>query len=250
MSTSTSSNLLVDLKGVTSTYEGTKYPVIHDIDLSVSSGEFVIIGGPNGAGKTTLLETIAGLIPIVSGSVSVYGLNISKHGSKIRQKLGYVIQNFDFDQYTPFTVYDVMLMSQYGQLGFLKTPNKVSLDNINKSMDCLDITHLKDTNIGKLSGGQQQKVMIAHNLAKNPKILLLDEPFSNLDILSRETLSDLLCKIVKSGVSVIVVSHAFDSLPDMDVRVVLMNKGRIILNKILNSADVHDTIRKISIECD
>lgn len=236
----------VRLSNVTTTYEGAVHPVIHNINLEIMPGEFVIVGGPNGAGKTTLLETIAGLLPIVSGTVEVCGENIKKNEVNLRKKLGYVIQNFDLDAYTPFTVDDVMMMSRFGLLGLFRRPKADDYSAVDESLKTVGIEDLRKSHIGKLSGGQQQKVLIAHNLAKRPDVLLLDEPFSNLDLATREHVCEVLCKIADTGITVLIVSHAFDALPERDVRVVVMKSGGIVLNKVVSPKLVQDTVRTVS----
>ncbi|MDV0443558.1 metal ABC transporter ATP-binding protein [Methanorbis rubei] len=237
---------IIQMNSVTTTYEGAAHPVIHDIDLAIGKGEFVIVGGPNGAGKTTLLETIAGLLPIISGSVTVCGLDVMKSGPEMRKKLGYVIQNFDFDPYTPFTVEEVLLIGRYGLLGFFRRPGTEDFAAVDRSLEQMGITDLRKKHIGKLSGGQQQKVLIAHNLTKNPDVLLLDEPFSNLDLATREHVCDILCDVADAGITVVIVSHAFDALPKRDVRVVVMKGGSVVLNKIVPSEQVQETVRQSS----
>jgi len=237
---------IIRMQDVTTTYEGASCPVISKVNLEIERGEFVIIGGPNGAGKTTLLETMAGLLPIIHGSVHVCGFDVTKKGPEVRKKIGYVIQNFDFDPYTPFTVEEVMLIGRYGLLGFCKRPNGKDHEAVNHSLSALGIESLRKNHIGKLSGGQQQKILIAHNLTKNPDVLLLDEPFSNLDLATREHVCDVLCKVADTGVTVIIVSHAFDALPKRDVRVVVMKEGMIALNELLPPAEVQGTVRRIS----
>ncbi|MDR0981068.1 MAG: metal ABC transporter ATP-binding protein [Methanocalculaceae archaeon] len=237
---------IIRLADVTTTYEGAAHPVIQNISLEVGRGEFVIIGGPNGAGKTTLLETIAGLLPVVSGTVSVCGFDAVRQGPQMRKKLGYVIQNFDFDPYTPFTVEEVMLMGRYGLLGFCKRPGDEDFAAVDRSLARMEIADLRKNHIGNLSGGQQQKVLIAHNLVKKPDVLLLDEPFSNLDLATREHVCDVLCGIANAGVTVVIVSHAFDALPDRDVRVVVMKDGGIVLNTVIPPDQVQDTVRRTS----
>ncbi len=239
---------IIRMQDVKTTYEGAAHPVIHDISLEVGKGEFVIVGGPNGAGKTTLLETIAGLLPIVSGTVSVCGYDCVREGPRMRKKLGYVIQNFDFDPYVPFTVEEVLLMGRYGLLGILKRPGPEDFAAVDRSLERMGITDLRKSHIGKLSGGQQQKVLIAHNLVKKPDVLLLDEPFSNLDLATREHVCEVLCRVADAGVTVMIVSHAFDALPDRDVRVVVMKAGAIVLNRVVPPNQVQDTVRKTSEE--
>jgi zinc/manganese transport system ATP-binding protein len=237
---------IIQLDNVTTTHEGSMHPVIQNISLEIARGEFVIVGGPNGAGKTTLLETIAGLLPIISGTVLIGGFDVIHHGPQIRKKLGYVIQNFDFDPYTPFTVEEVLLMGRYGLIGFCKRPCDDDFTAVDQSLTQMGITNLRKSHIGKLSGGQQQKVLIAHNLTKKPDVLLLDEPFSNLDLKTREHVCDVLCRIADTGVTIVMVSHAFDALPSRDVRAIIMKNGKIVLNKVILPKQVQDTVRHAS----
>lgn len=238
---------LISLEDVWTTYEGAQCPVIKGITFQIHAGEFVVVGGPNGAGKTTLLEAITGLLPVVKGSVSVCGKQIPRDGTAVRCDVGYVIQNFDFHPFTPYTVEEVVRMGRYGRIGWFRRESSEDIAAARHAIHMLGIDHLKDELIGKLSGGQQQKVLIAHNLAKNPSVLLLDEPFSNLDIRARDEVSALLCRICDAGVPVILVSHAFDCLPDRDIRVLVMQEGRMVLNTLSPSASVAGLIRSVPV---
>lgn len=234
---------VITLDSVWTTYEGAGNPIIQDVSLSIYPGEFVVVGGPNGAGKTTLLESIAGLIPVVGGTVTVLGMNAAKEGVKVRRQLGYVIQNFEFPPVTPFIVEEVVIMGKYGQLGWFHRHTKDDHEAARKALDQLGILHLAKKPIGTLSGGQQQRVLIAQSLIKDPKLLLLDEPFSNLDISSRDQVSELLCKLTDDGVTVVIVSHAFDALPHRDIRVVVMEDGCVCKNGVYAHDAVTGVIR-------
>lgn len=234
---------VVILDSVWTTYEGAGNPIIRNLSLSIQPGEFVVVGGPNGAGKTTLLESIAGLVPILEGVVTVFGLNAVKDGVRVRRQLGYVIQNFDFPPVTPFIVEEVVIMGKYGQLGWFHRHTQEDHDAARMALDQLGILHLAKKPIGTLSGGQQQRVLIAQSLVKSPKLLLLDEPFSNLDITSRDQVSNLLCNLTDEGVTVVIVSHAFDALPHRDIHVVVMEDGIIIKNGIFAHDAVMEVIR-------
>ncbi|BAI61152.1 ABC transporter ATP binding protein [Methanocella paludicola SANAE] len=235
---------VIELKGIYTAYEGGDKPVIKDLSLSVGQGEFVVIGGPNGAGKTTLLESINGLVRITHGYAMVCGLDVRRSGNDVRKKVGYVIQNFYFDPFTPFTVGQVVMMGRYGRLGFFNRPSEADHRAADKAIRMAGIEDLVSKPIGTLSGGQQQKAMIAHNIAKEPDIMLLDEPFSNLDFRAREYFQGVLKDIVKKGTPVVMVSHAFDGLPDVKVRLVIMSEGRISADMVCNSGDVEGAVRR------
>jgi zinc/manganese transport system ATP-binding protein len=238
---------LIQLKNVWTTYEGADCPVIKDVTFEIRAGEFVVVGGPNGAGKTTLLEAITGLLPVVKGSVTVCGKKIPHDGNRARCDIGYVIQNFDFHPYTPYSVEEVVRMGRYGRIGWFRRETKEDIEIAREAMRTLGIYNLKDELIGKLSGGQQQKVLIAHNLAKKPAVLLLDEPYSNLDLNTRDEVSSLLCTICDTGVPVLMVSHAFDSLPNRDIRVLVMQTGKMVLNTHSPPEGVANLIRSVPV---
>jgi zinc/manganese transport system ATP-binding protein len=236
-------NEVVRLEDVYTAYEGAGHPTLTGISLTIRKGEYVIIGGPNGAGKTTLLETINGMLPITHGKAEVCGHSVRGDGVHVRCRVGYLLQNFSFDPLTPFTVREVVLMGRFGRIGLFRKPRKEDHEAVEKALRLVGIEDLGDRLIGQLSGGQQQKVLLAQNLARDPEVLLLDEPFSNLDMFAREAISDLLSRLVTSGVTVIIVSHAFDDLPDRTVRVVVMQEGKITLDCECLPADVGQTIR-------
>jgi zinc/manganese transport system ATP-binding protein len=237
---------LIDLEGVVTAYEGADRPSLHNVSLCIGPGEFVMVGGPNGAGKTTLLESIIGMLPITRGSARVCGFDVKNRGTDVRKKAGYVIQNFSFDPLTPFTVREVVMMGRYGKLGYFKRPDRHDAELAEAAMKTLEIEEFADRPIGTLSGGQQQKVLIAQNLAKEPEILLLDEPYSNLDLHSREYISNVLADLAKKGIAVVVVSHAFDGLPDCSLRALVMNNGTITLDRSCRATEIEGIVRTAS----
>jgi ABC-type Mn2+/Zn2+ transport system ATPase subunit len=222
------------LKDVNTVYEGARYPTLYDINLTTYKGEFVFIIGPNGSGKTTLLETILGMLPIEKGTVEVMGKPIFKHKRKIRKKVGYLIQGVEFDPQKPFLVKTAVMTARSGRLGLLKFPRKGDREI---GRYCFDAVRNKDEvedywmrPIGKLSGGMQQKVRIANVLAAEPDILLLDEPFANLDINARQQMFKLFLRLNRlANTTILCVSHIGDMPQGID-RVVMIQKGRIVLN--------------------
>lgn len=234
---------LIELNGVYTAYEGAHRPTLSDISLSIGKGEYVVIGGPNGAGKTTLLESINGMLPITHGTATVCGHDVRGDGVQVRCRVGYLLQNFSFDPLTPFTVEEVVLMGRFGKIGLFRKPGDADREAVQHALHLLGIEELASRPIGQLSGGQQQKVLLAQSLARNPEILLLDEPFSNLDMFARESINALLSRLVSEGVTVVIVSHAFDDLPEWTVRVVVMHDGRISLDRQCHPTEVAAVIR-------
>lgn len=235
---------IIELKGIYTAYEGGEKPVIRDLSLSVDKGEYVVIGGPNSAGKTTLLESINGLVKITHGSATVCDMDVSRSADAVRKKVGYVIQNFYFDPFTPFTVEQVVMMGRFGRLGLMNRPAKADYDAAQRAISLVGIEDLAHKSIGTCSGGQQQKAMIAHNIAKEPEVMLLDEPFSNLDFHAREYLQAVFKEIVRKGVPILMVAHAFDGLPDIPIHLVVMNRGKITCDRNCRAEEVEGTIRK------
>ena len=223
---------MITLTTVSCVYEGEKIPSIKNVNLSIATGEFLTIIGPNGAGKTTLLETINGLLHS-TGDVTVMGLNLKNEGTKIRKRIGYVPQEFICDSLTPFLVKDVILMGRYGKIGLLRSPGKEDHQIIKKTMEFLSIQHLQSMPVGKLSGGQLQKVMIARALAGEPDILLLDEPFSNLDLKSRSEVSQKISFLNSQGLTILMVVHDRSSIPDTCKRIITIENGTIVSDKKL-----------------
>jgi ABC-type Mn2+/Zn2+ transport system ATPase subunit len=224
-------DVIIELKDISTVYEGESKPAIKEINLTVKRNELVYIVGPNASGKTTLLETINGLLLPLRGKVTVFGLDVKSYGSKIRCQIGYVPQDFMVKPGEPYTVLDVVLMGLYGQIGFLHQPEEKDRKKALESMNQIGIEELADRPMGKLSGGQQQKVMLARALAKNPRILLLDEPFSNLDPDSRGQIPLLITKLHKEKkLTILIVTHDIHHMLDQCNRVIVLIGGKMVLD--------------------
>jgi len=176
---------------------------LSDINLTVKNKDFLGIIGPNGSGKSTLLKVILGLIKPATGTVRVLGLP----PYKAKGRLGYVSQYTNFDRYFPTNVRDVVLMG--------RLHNKVSLYHrysdkdfkiVEKLMEDLEIYDIQNRQIGQLSTGQLQRVLIARALAIEPEILLLDEPTSSLDSHSKTQICSILKELNKT-ITILMVTH-------------------------------------------
>jgi len=223
---------IIRLEGVSTIYEGERRPALRDVNLALEKGEFVYVVGPNASGKTTLLETINGLLPTYKGKISVCGLDVRTQGGAVRCEIGYVPQDFMVEPGEPYTALDVVLMGRYGKIGLLRRPDEKDREKAMDALRLLDMDGLAERPMGKLSGGQQQKVMIARAVAKEPKIFLLDEPFSNLDPESRNRIPELIARLHEErALTTIIVTHDIRKMLTQCRRVVVMSDGRILADE-------------------
>ena len=224
-----SGNGIIQLVDVSTVYEGERRSAIRNVNLRIEQNELVYVVGPNASGKTTLLETINGLLPTFRGTTLVLGLNVQTQGRRVRCETGYVPQDFMVEPGEPYGALDVVMMGRYGNIGVLRRPDGRDREKALETMRLLNVEELAHRPMGKLSGGQQQKVMIARALAKEPKILLLDEPFSNLDSESRERVPALVQRLHdENGWTTLIVTHDTHSMLHTCRRVVVMNNGSIV----------------------
>jgi zinc/manganese transport system ATP-binding protein len=221
-------NAVIKLEDVSTVYEGAKRTAIKHVNLTIQKNELVYIVGPNAAGKTTLLETINGMLPTFKGKVTVLGLNVQTQGKQVRCNIGYVPQDFMVKPGEPYTALDVVLMGRYGQIGFLHQSDQKDKTQALEAMRQIGVEDLANRPMGKLSGGQQQKVMLARALAKNPKILLLDEPFSNMDPDSRGQIPLLITKLhEEKGLTTLIVTHDIHHMLEDCTRVIVVSNGKV-----------------------
>lgn len=237
---------IIDLKNISTIYEGEKIPVIKDINIQVKSGEFISIIGPNGAGKTTLLETINGILDYKQGTGLVLEKKIHKNKIWIRKQTGYVIQNFEMDPRAPFLCKDIVMSGRTGKIGLFRFTSKKDWEKVWQSMSMVGMIDFAKRPIGKLSGGEFQKILLARVIAQEPKILLLDEPLSNLDLSSRKQMEILLNRIhEKQGITILMISHDLSSIPSNCNRVIVLDRGQIIMDDKKEKIVHSETIDKI-----
>ncbi|MFW5991628.1 MAG: metal ABC transporter ATP-binding protein [Halanaerobiaceae bacterium] len=193
---------------------------LREINLKIKENEFLGIIGPNGAGKSTLLKVILGLIRPSEGEVFIFGRNI-KHSTEV---IGYVPQASAFDSSFPISVLDVVLMGKLkGGLKLFHRYSKKDTGAVENILDSLGLYKLRNRQIGQLSRGQLQRVLIARALAVDSEILLLDEPTANVDVNSRNQIYSLLEKL-NSEITIVVVTHDMAAVSTYFDSIACLNK--------------------------
>jgi zinc/manganese transport system ATP-binding protein len=197
--------------------------VLHDVRFTIRAGEFVGLIGSNGAGKTTLLRVILGLQTPATGTVRIAGQPRSR-GSGL---IGYVPQRILLDPDMPLRARDLVGLGLDGQRLGIPLPSRKRRHLVQEMLDAVDAGRFADERVGNLSGGEQQRVLIAHALISRPRLLLLDEPLANLDIRSEQEVIALVARIAKEQrIAVLISAHEMNPLlPVMD-RIVYMAAGR------------------------
>lgn len=223
--------LMVD--GVAAKYPSDHTPAIHDIAFTLLQGEKVALIGPNGAGKSTLMKAIVGQIRDHKGAIEIYGCGV-KHAHAL---MAYLPQRTEIHWHFPVTVYDAVMMGRYVHLGWIKRPSAKDHESVQRALEQLDLALLSKRLVSELSGGQQQRVMLARALAQEAKLLLLDEPFNNVDAASQEVIYHLMEQLTREGKTVLVSTHDLAAVPQQFRRVILMDKT------ILADGDVHEVIK-------
>jgi zinc/manganese transport system ATP-binding protein len=195
--------------------------VLDDVSFSIHAGEFTGLIGANGAGKTTLFRVILGLQQTSAGHVWSAGDGQSEHA------IGYVPQKFLLDPDMPVRGRDLVALGLDGQRLGLPLPSRRRRALVEEMLDAVDARGFADTRVGQLSGGEQQRILIAHALISQPRLLLLDEPLANLDLRGAQAAVTLLARIAREKrIAVLISAHEMNPLlPVMD-RIVYLATGR------------------------
>ena len=224
-------NILVSLENVTVSFDG-EQPVLKDFNLNIRDGEFITLLGPSGCGKTTILRSIGGFITPDSGDIYFSGekiTNLPPHKRNV---------NTIFQRYALFPHLDVYENVAFG-MRIKKLPEDVIDETVKRMLDLVDLRGYAKRSVAKLSGGQQQRVAIARALANDPKMLLLDEPLSALDMKLRKDMQTELKKIQQqTGITFIFVTHDQQEALSMSDTVVVMDKG--IIQQIGSPEDIYN----------
>jgi len=223
---------IVNLQNVTYKYPLTSLPALRDVNLQISEGEFVAVVGPNEAGKSTLCYTLAGFVPHffkgeLTGTVEVAG--IESHTSTLNEwvmNVGLAFQN-PFNQISgaKYTVFEEIAFG----LENIGVPSDEMIGRVEAAMKLTDISDLADRSPYSLSGGQQQRVALTSILVMQPKILVLDEPTSQMDPIGTREVFGVIRKMAEQGMTVVLVEHKVEWIAQFADRVIALKDGQILL---------------------
>jgi zinc transport system ATP-binding protein len=211
-------------------------PVLRQVDLDVSTGEFVALLGANGSGKSTLVRAAVGLVPISKGTIELFGTPLDDF--RDRQRLGYVPQRTRAVAGVPATIHEIVMSGRLARRRFFGWRTKDDLAAVEAAISRVGLADRARSSVSELSGGQQQRVLIARALATEADLLIMDEPTAGVDHDNQETLADLLAGLVKEGTSVLLVAHELGPLRPLIHRAVVLDAGQVAYDGPVDA--IHD----------
>ena len=227
-------------EGVTVTYR-TGVTALRDASFAIPKGTITALVGVNGAGKSTLFKAIMGFLPLAQGRIRLLGLPVRE---ALRQNLvAYVPQAEEVDWSFPVLVEDVVMMGRYGHMGFLRRPTADDRAKVDQALQRLGLTDLRHRQIGELSGGQKKRVFLARALAQEGKIILLDEPFTGVDVTTEEQIVALLRTLREEGHVMLVSTHNLGSVPEFCDRTILV-KGTVLAHGPTETIFTRDNLER------
>lgn len=218
----------LEIKNLIKTY-ATGVQAVKGIDLTVEQGDFYALLGHNGAGKSTTIGIISSLVNKTSGSVKVFGYDLDTQKTQLKQQIGLVPQEFNFNQFEK--VVDVLTQ----QAGFYGIPLKEAKVRAEMWLKKLDLWEKRTHLTRELSGGMKRRVMIARALMHNPKLLILDEPTAGVDIELRRSLWDFLRELNQQGTTIILTTHYLEEAENLCRNIGIIQHGKLIENTSMKS---------------
>jgi len=233
------------------------------VSFSIPQGSITALVGVNGSGKSTLFKAIMGFVPLARGSVSILGQPAGR--ARDRNAVAYVPQAEEVDWNFPVLVEDVVMMGRYGHMNFLRIPKRIDKDKVAAALERVGMTDFRKRQIGELSGGQKKRVFLARALAQEGKVILLDEPFTGVDVTTEEAIVSLLRDLRAEGRVMLVSTHNLGSVPEFCDRAILINRtilatgpteevftranleiafGGVLRHFVLGGTDLHDDADK------
>lgn len=201
---------------------GNGHRAIFDVNFRLDPGTICGLVGVNGSGKSTLFKSIMGLVNPTSGTIKIDNMPIKE--ALRANKIAYVPQTEEVDWNFPVLVEDVVMMGRYGKMGFLRIPSKIDHQKVDEALARVDLTDFRKRQIGELSGGQKKRVFLARALAQESRILLLDEPFTGVDLKTEDSIIELLISLREENYLMLVSTHNLGSIPEFCDQVILLNQ--------------------------
>ena len=249
--------------GITTTNLSVTYrnghTALRNASFEIPNGTIKALVGVNGAGKSTLFKALMGFIPPATGEINILGMSV-KNALK-KNIVAYVPQAEEVDWSFPVLVEDVVMMGRYGHMGFLRNPKKADLQSVTSALERVDMINFRHHQIGELSGGQRKRVFLARALAQNGQVVLLDEPFTGVDVQTEEAIIQLLREMRDEGKIILVSTHNLGSVPEFCDRSILVKQtilahgptdttftrenlelafGGVLRHFVLGGSDLHD----------
>ncbi len=206
---------------------------LRNVSFEIPQGTITALVGVNGAGKSTLFKALMGFMPTIKGEISILGQSVK---SALKgNSIAYVPQAEEVDWSFPVLVRDVVMMGRYGHMGFFRktTPNDIL--EVDYALNRVGMADFKDRQIGELSGGQRKRVFLARALAQKSQVILLDEPFTGVDVKTETAIIELLGKMRKEGKIMLVSTHNLGSVPEFCDRTILIKETVLAYGKTENT---------------
>lgn len=214
----------ISASDVTVTYRS-GHTALWNASFEVPRGTVTALVGVNGAGKSTLFKAIMGFVPAAKGTIEILGRSVKQALAK--NLVAYVPQSEEVDWAFPVLVEDVVMMGRYGHMGFLRRPKQTDYDAVDTALRRVNMQAFKTRQIGELSGGQRKRVFLARSLAQDGQVILLDEPFTGVDVKTEEQIIALLQELRDEGRVMLVSTHNLGSVPEFCDRTILV-KGTVL----------------------
>ena len=211
----------LDVKNITVTYKN-GHTAIHDTSFSLPQGTITALVGVNGSGKSTLFKSIMGFVSLAAGSVEILGMPVKK--ALKSNQVAYVPQSEEIDWNLPVLVKDVVMMGRYGHMNIFRHAKQKDHQMVEMALSRVGMESFRERQIGELSGGQKKRVFLARALAQESQIVLLDEPFTGVDVKTEEQIMALLREMRSEGKVILVSTHNLGSVPEFCDRAVLINR--------------------------
>jgi zinc transport system ATP-binding protein len=201
-------------------------PIVRDIDVSVRGGEVVALLGANGSGKSTLVKAMVGLHPLSTGSIRLFGKNLTDF--REWHRLGYVPQRSTIAHGVPSTVAEVVASGRLSRRRPFVPMRREDRAAIREALETVGLADRAQHSVSTLSGGQQQRVLMARTLAGRPELLVLDEPNAGVDLESQQAIADTLAILTAAGATIVVVLHELGPFAGLIQRTLVLREGRLV----------------------